>query len=334
MSASLLTQAKALRDTISVIREEQLRAIPWTPIPTTTEYIDSRFGACPAQGCIRLDIYQPISSVNNANCQQDDGPRLAMITFHGGGFVIGEGTDDAIFAKSSMDKLGSTVIAVSYRLSPEYPFPIPVEDAVSAILHISNNSERYGLDQDKIVLAGFSAGASLALTSSYILNTLKSNPWGYTVPENLVMPKIKIKGLILIYPLLDYTTTREEKMKTSLKPEEALSIEESNLFENSYLPKTIKHLDKRDARISPSLASDELVKGLPPIFVTICEYDILRDEALVFIDRLKSLGKKVDWSEVKGENHCWDRPPPIELKNSVLVEYGKALDVAGTWLEQ
>ncbi|WWC63635.1 uncharacterized protein I303_106240 [Kwoniella dejecticola CBS 10117] len=349
---SRLLQAKALRIAASLGHSLQHYACPMAPSPSKTEYIDATFGSAQSKRAIRLDIYSPPepkveseheSSSNNPKFSSTERPCLMI--FHGGGFVIGQGTDDARFAQAAMSKLGAVVVGISYRLAPEYPFPIPVEDCVSSILHIAtdDNAARYGIDRDTIILSGFSAGGNLALASLHLLHSLKSptlnpNEWGYTIPVGSGIEIPNIRGIILFYPLLDYTIPREIKTQNLPRPEYALPASLTQLFDASYLPRSqgdargVALVDRRDIRLSPALASDELVKALPPVWVTVCEHDMLRQEGLDFANRLKSLGKKVGLSEVQGEKHGWDKPPPISPKASVLEEYNKALDAARMWL--
>ncbi|WRT68729.1 uncharacterized protein IL334_005709 [Kwoniella shivajii] len=330
-SWSLLLRAKALRQAASVSLGIQHYTTPIAPSPSLTEYIDSAIGSSPATKCIRLDIYHPPNTpTENDNEIQK---RPGLIVFHGGGFVIGQGTDDSRFAQAAMDILGCTVFAVSYRLAPEHPFPIPVEDCLSSIIHIIQfeNARKYGIDNEKILLSGFSAGGNLSFSALNILNSPNDcDQYQYNIPNNLP----KIKGIILFYPLLNYSIRREDKLKTISKPEYGLPTSLTTLFDSSYLPNAIERgIDRKEIRISPGLASDILIKELPPVFITLCEYDMLRQEGIDFIHRLEGLGKDVKWSEVKGEKHGWDKQPSMWIKPSIMEEYTKALNAAKEWLD-
>ncbi|WWC71240.1 uncharacterized protein I206_105193 [Kwoniella pini CBS 10737] len=340
---SLLLQAKLLRQagSLGLSLLQMYYAPPIVPSPNKTIYIDSIFGDIENQSkkSIRLDIYFPKEEEEDKEENYKLKSKPCLINFHGGGFVIGQGTDDSLFAKMSIEKSKFIFITVSYRLSPEFPFPIPIEDCLSSIIYIGNNLKDLNINEDKILLSGFSAGGNLALSCLNILNSLKtnSNEWGYKNSlKNQIIPKIK--GIILFYPSLNYNISREEKIKNMIKPENALPTNLTRLFDFSYLPgnykngNTLIEIDRKDIRISPVLASDDLLNSLPPVWITICEYDMLRQEGLDFVNKLKSLNKEVEFSEVKGEKHGWDKPLPITPKPSVIEEYDKALEAAERWL--
>ncbi|WWD02037.1 hypothetical protein V865_000075 [Kwoniella europaea PYCC6329] len=346
---SLLLQAKAFRIAASLGIGTQNYLSSKGSFESRVEWIDSILGIKQAKNAIRLDIYNKPSSTSTSStdrpnaraCEGASDLRPGLIIFHGGGFVIGSGSDDILFAQQSIDQLGAVAIGVSYRLAPEHPFPIPVEDCVSAIIHTYNHAEKYGIDKDKLIVAGFSAGGNLALSSHHVLSQLcttrttaaaatTASENGYVIPDGMEIPKIK--GLILIYPSLDWTISREEKTSNLCDPNHALPQSMTRLFDLSYFPKELRY-DRADYRLSPGIAPDELVEKLPPVCMTVCEYDMLRAEGMDFVDRLQKMGKDVDWNEIKGEKHGWDKPPPLYPKDSVGREYKRIFEVAKKWLE-
>ena len=52
---------------------------------------------------------------------------------------------------------------VDYRKAPECKAPGSIEDCVAVIEEVWNNAEKYGVDREKIVLAGRSAGSYVAV---------------------------------------------------------------------------------------------------------------------------------------------------------------------------
>ena len=61
-----------------------------------------------------------------------------MVLFHGGGFCLGD-CDNELALCRRWTALGGVAVNVAYRLAPENPFPIPVEDAEDALLWVSIN---------------------------------------------------------------------------------------------------------------------------------------------------------------------------------------------------
>ncbi|KAK1921011.1 Alpha/Beta hydrolase protein [Papiliotrema laurentii] len=275
------------------------RADPPAPRPSRSRRIESTLSNQPGKDKIQLDIWQPPSATRNAKA------RPCVIVFHGGGFVLGSGTDDARWAAVLMDQLDAIVIAVNYRVAPGYPFPTPVEDCADGILHVIKNAKTYGVDPDKIVVSGFSA----------------ASPGNWDYPDFDTTP-YRIRGIVLFYPLLDFTITRKDKKESSSRPDFCLPDSMTSLFDQSYLHPAS---DRSDPRISPGLAPDDMLSKLPPLHLCCCEWDMLYNEAAVFKDRLVALGKEVVWREVKEEKHAWDKPPPLAPKKSVVEEYVEAV---------
>ncbi len=103
----------------------------------------------------KLDIYRPRGEAKHA----------AILFFHGGGWRGGakEGMrPDA----AAMAEAGYVGIPVQYRLSGEAPYPAHIHDVKSAIRWVRAHAEDLGIDPEKIILWGSSAGAHLSLLAA------------------------------------------------------------------------------------------------------------------------------------------------------------------------
>ena len=104
------------------------RSAPAAPSPTRVAWLDSTLGEWKGRKKIKVEIWaSPHDSVLGCRAK-----RPAVINFHGGGFVLGQGTDDARWAGAVMAAIDAVVFSVNYRLAPDYPFPTPVEDCADA----------------------------------------------------------------------------------------------------------------------------------------------------------------------------------------------------------
>ncbi|KAI0482134.1 Alpha/Beta hydrolase protein [Xylariaceae sp. FL0804] len=305
--------------------------------------------------------------------------RPAVINFHGGGFILGQGTDDARWAAALCAELGAVVFSVNYRLAPSYPFPTPVEDCVDAVAQIAALAPaRYGVDPDRVLLSGFSAGGTLATSSWVVLQDPAR--WGYELPVSSSSyppsssstsaatttnntttntssssspsplpagagptpppppPPPKIAGLVLFYPLLDWTVDRPTKRAASKRPDQTLPSGLTDLIDASYLHPPRPRRERDDVRLSPGLMPDELVARLPPLHLCLCDHDMLLAEGRLFADRARELrGARgpdlVSVRVVEGEKHAWDKPLPLAPKENVGVEYAKAVEAIKTWFD-
>jgi len=94
-------------------------------------------------------------------------PRPTLLYFHGGGWV--GGSKDTVFLRHlPYIEKGWAVVNVTYRLAGVALAPGAVEDARCALRWVKRNAEEYGLDPDRIVVSGHSAGGHLSLTTGLL----------------------------------------------------------------------------------------------------------------------------------------------------------------------
>ena len=92
---------------------------------------------------------------------------LVFIYFHGSGwYLFDKDLGTRPFFRHLVSQ-GHTVMDVAYRLCPEVDFYCMIEDVQRAIAWMKAEASRYGVDPEKIVLGGGSAGAHLALLEAY-----------------------------------------------------------------------------------------------------------------------------------------------------------------------
>ncbi|CZR65202.1 related to triacylglycerol lipase [Phialocephala subalpina] len=141
-------------------------AEPRPPRPNFKIVIPSRLS--PRGGTFKLVFYVPDSYFT-----ADDEYRYpVVVNFHGGGFTLGTGTDDARWAASVVAEVEAVVVSVEYRLAPEYPFSVGVEDGTDAVIYLASHAEELRLDPSRMALSGFSAGGNFAFTVPLMLHDL------------------------------------------------------------------------------------------------------------------------------------------------------------------
>ena len=104
---------------------------------------------------LALDIYPA----------ESEAKRTAILFFHGGGWRGGSREAMRPDARE-MAKLGYVGLPIQYRLLGEAPYPAQIHDVKAAIAWTRANAARLGIDPERIVLWGSSAGAHLALLAA------------------------------------------------------------------------------------------------------------------------------------------------------------------------
>src|SRR5215467_3492050 len=100
-------------------------------------------------GRLRVRLYRPAGSV----------ARLlpTILYFHGGGWTIGSLEAYDLPCRFFCARTGCALIAIDYRLAPEHKFPAGLDDAVAAFRWLASEGAEFGVDPDRIVVAGDSA---------------------------------------------------------------------------------------------------------------------------------------------------------------------------------
>ncbi|GAB3487106.1 hypothetical protein GCM10027440_32500 [Nocardiopsis coralliicola] len=81
---------------------------------------------------------------------------------HGGGMVIGDRTTGVDKVLPYVAEGKAVAVSVEYRLAPEHPDPAPVEDCYAGLVWTAGNASELGIDPDRLIIAGGSAGGGLA----------------------------------------------------------------------------------------------------------------------------------------------------------------------------
>ncbi|KAG9011129.1 hypothetical protein FRB90_007472 [Tulasnella sp. 427] len=283
--------------------------------------IDTTLAAMP--GRVRLVFYTP-KDYGTPKTQGKKYP--CIVNFHGGGFTMGNPTDDCRWATAVCEQADTVVCSVDYRRAPEHPFPTAVEDGADAVMWLWDNADSLGIDGDKIGVSGFSAGGNMSLTvplrlQDALLRRRGAEPPQVSSDAPVVLPHEHraVKLIVAWYPSTDFTNPREERRKTNTRPKKELPRFFTKMFDASYLhpPKEIK-LDS--PYLSPGVASDELLAFLPDeILMYTCEWDELLAEGIRFRDRVEKLGKKVKYKMIEKVPHGWNLSP-IPFKADVLAQ--------------
>lgn len=195
-----------------------------------------------------------------------DGMKPLLIYIHGGGFFFSAPKAAYKEAERYSNELDFKVAMPDYMTSDEKPYPYPFLDIREALLFFVKNRREYNLS-DEIYIAGDSAGGALAIE----------------LTKFAIENKIKIRKLLLIYPVIDDSMTTPSMQKYNDSP-----------LWNSRLNRRMWEVYLREGRGKYAVPSEiQDLSGFPPTFIEVEEYDALRDEGLLFAEKLRKAGVPV-----------------------------------------
>ncbi|KAJ5129575.1 uncharacterized protein N7515_005614 [Penicillium bovifimosum] len=317
-------------------------SLPLPKSPRLEIAIPSKVSKTP--GSIELLIYTGSTPL----CPRHNNPPLparpVLLNFHGGGFSIGHAQDDARWASTVLKSYpDAVVVSVNYRLAPEHPFPVALEDSVDAILWLWQHADLYNLDKKRFAVSGFSAGGNLALAVPIRLHEeLQKERWAG-------LGKIELAGLIAFYPSVDWTRTRAERDATNpvAAKKSMISPAMYKFFDESYLlvaglprRRGTGRVDMSHPYLSPGLATESLLLTAYPEAVAIytCGWDQLLVEGNAFRERLEGfMGQekmgRVGGFVVEDVPHGFDKKPSFWKGNKARERmYGDAVrQLEGMW---
>jgi len=245
---------------------------PLTPDPPAVESVQLRLAPGPG-GPVPVRCYRPKGATKDERLP-------ALLYFHGGGWVIGSLEAYDLPCRFFCARTGCAVVAVDYRLAPEHKFPAALDDAVASFRWLAQDAVELGIDPDRIVVAGDSAGGTLA-----------------TVTAQKVRGEARTPCLQwLIYPATDLAA--DTPSHASCGQGFLLTQADMEWFRGLYLNDLS---EITDPRVSPLRTSD--LSGLPPALIFTAGLDPLRDEGRAYAEKLATAGVKVVHREFESLIH-------------------------------
>ncbi|XP_053226088.1 arylacetamide deacetylase-like 4 [Podarcis raffonei] len=268
------------------------------------------------------------------------GNRKGIIFLHGGVALFASIRTSARICHSLAHGTDSVVMCVEFRLAPEHPYPVPVLDCLTAVIHFLKNAKEYGVDPNCIAIVGESSGGTFAAAICQELVTREDLPrvraqvliypflqaMDFNLPSYLqnqsVLPLFRKRGIKLALTYLTGKTMNVDgilkgaHVPPDLREKYQKWISADNIPEEfkarGYVPvapapfsKELYEQVKRgaEAMFAPLHAEDDIIRQLPETFILTCEYDFLRDDGLLYKKRLEDHGVPVTWYHVQDGFH-------------------------------
>jgi acetyl esterase/lipase len=203
-----------------------------------------------------------------------------VLHYHGGGHMCGNIELYDTISRKIAQAGHCVVIAVEYRLAPEFPYPAGVEDSQYALANYQEVLSGVNFNE-QLIIVGDSAGGAIATTLA---------------SDNIDNSAVKIDKQILIYPSVDYTmscaSTEENGTGFLLEKEKMI------WYFNSYFQD--KDLAKQASPLFMPMA-----KNMPQTLIFTAGCDPLRDESTAYSQALIQAGVKVKQHSFEGMIHAY-----------------------------
>ncbi|MTD54334.1 alpha/beta hydrolase [Amycolatopsis pithecellobii] len=209
--------------------------------------------------------------------------RPAMVYLHGGGFVLGDANGDQELPATLAAGTGAVVVSVDYRLAPEHPFPAPIEDCYAVLQWVAGQAGELGIDPGRIGIGGVSAGGGLAAGTALLARDRG--------------------GPALCFQLLDIPELDDRLESASMQ-----QFADTPLWNLPNAIESWRHYlgePAADGEVSPYAAPARAtdLSGVPPAYVSVCEFDPLRDEGIAYAQRLVQHGVATELHLYPGTFH-------------------------------
>jgi acetyl esterase/lipase len=181
------------------------------------------------------------------------------------------------------------ILAVDYRLAPEFPDPVPVEDCYAALQWLADNASSLGVDPARIGVMGDSAGGGLAAGLALLAHD-RGGP--------------AIARQILIYPMLDDRTTTPDP---NIVPFAVWTYDDNVTGWGAYLGEAAG-TDAASVYAVPARRQD--LSGLPPAYIDVGVLDVFRDEDAAYATALARAGVSVEFHLYPGAPHGFEAIAP------------------------
>lgn len=229
----------------------------------------------------RFSIPGPAGAIPAALWAPRTEPGLPVLLYlHGGGFVIGGIDTCEAMCRRLAEQADVAVVAIDYRLSPEYRFPAALEDSWAALRWLADQGHTLGLDTRRLAVGGDSAGGCLAASCALLARDA---------------------GIPLRLQALFYPTVQMRQATDSFKTwsrDTPLSAELMAWFQAQSVatlpPDQAWH---REPLHAPGHA------GVAPAWIGLAECDPLADEGRLYGERLRAAGVPVQVREWPGVLH-------------------------------
>ncbi|MFE4574366.1 alpha/beta hydrolase [Streptomyces chartreusis] len=225
-------------------------------------------------------------------CRRLDAPAStgALYYIHGGGMIMGDNRGGLLEILELAGRFQLAVVSVEYRLAPEHPYPAPVEDCYAGFVWTAEHAAEIGIDPDRIVVVGSSAGGGLGAGTA-----LLTRDRGGPAPL----------GQLLIGPMLD--DRNDTYSARQMAGVDVWNRTSNQVGWTALLGDACGGPDV-SPYAAPARATD--LTGLSPTFLDVGSAETFRDETVALATRIWQAGGQAELHVWPGAYHGFDHIAP------------------------
>lgn len=276
--------SQMLPSTLTAEMLPAMRAGSLPGLPTPAEILESAQLQSRDVTIPGLEGADIVVSVIEAKGRTGTGP--GIFHTHGGGMIMGDRFTAVEAFAEWIHRYNAVVVSVEYRLAPEFPDPYPVEDCYAGLVWTAENADRLGIESERLLIAGGSAGGGLAAGVALLARDRRG--------PHLV-------GQMLMYPMLD---DRDATVSTHQIDGVGVWDRGSNLLGWNSLLGERRGTDDVSIYAAPARATD--LSNLPPAFIDCGSAEVFRDEDVAYASAIWAAGGQAELHVWPGAFHAFE----------------------------
>ncbi len=243
---------------------------------------------------LRLCVYTPKARA------EKEGKLPGVLWIHGGGYALGIPEQDVGFIETLMNAKHAVFVAPDYQKSCKKCYPAALDDCYLALQWLYDHAEEYGIDPQKLMVGGDSAGGGLTAAVCLYARDRGEIPIAFQMP---------------LYPMLDCRKTPSSTDNNI----PGWNSRQNDAAWKLYLGESLSR-GEVSKYASPALEHD--YHGLPPMFSFVSRIEPFYNETVNYAQNLRKAGVGVNLIVVDGCFHGFDALVP---KSPISVRMRKEL---------
>ncbi|XP_066493551.1 arylacetamide deacetylase-like 3 [Tiliqua scincoides] len=280
---------------------------------------------------IPVRLYQP---------KQAHAARKGVVHIHGGGGSMGSIAAYEMVCRYIADESDSVVLSIGYSLPHQRTHPAQFQECLDVTIHFMNHAKDYGVDPARVIIMGDSFGGLLAASICQMMAQRDNTPKPraqiliypclqfvtFSLPSYMqnasAPPLLRRQVMTFALQYLQKHVSMVDMLVEGSHCSKDLKMKYEKWLSLDNIPEEFKFREKKaplptkrfgdilafidlisEKTINPLLAEDTIIRQLPELFLVSAQYDVLRDDGILYKKRLEDNGVPVSWCHLEDGFH-------------------------------